>query len=68
MILGGTILKYIILGFMMEKELSGYDLKQKMSTSTSYFFDASFGSIYLALKRLEEKDYICYREVIDGSK
>ncbi|HGM3220142.1 PadR family transcriptional regulator [Clostridioides difficile] len=52
----------------MEKELSGYDLKQKMSTSTSYFFDASFGSIYLALKRLEEKDYICYREVIDGSK
>ncbi|MCC0645562.1 PadR family transcriptional regulator [Clostridioides sp. ZZV13-5731] len=62
------MLEYIILGFLMEKELSGYDLKQKMSQSTSYFFDASFGSIYPALKRLEEKGYICYREVIDGGK
>ncbi|MGO0861788.1 PadR family transcriptional regulator [Clostridioides difficile] len=62
------MLEYIILGFLMEKELSGYDLKQRMSTSTSYFFDASFGSIYPALKRLEEKGYIYYREVIDGGK
>ncbi|WP_236880832.1 PadR family transcriptional regulator [Clostridioides difficile] len=49
------MLEYIILGFLMEKELSGYDLKQIMSESTSYFFDASFGSIYPALKRLETK-------------
>ncbi len=62
------MLEYIILGFLMEKELSGYDLKQIMSESTSYFFDASFGSIYPALKRLETKGYIHYHEVIDGSK
>ncbi|TQW48753.1 helix-turn-helix transcriptional regulator [Clostridioides difficile] len=62
------MLEYIILGFLMEKELSGYDLKQIMSESTSYFFDASFGSIYPALKRLETKGYIHYHEVIDGNK
>ncbi|HGM3507224.1 TPA: helix-turn-helix transcriptional regulator [Clostridioides difficile] len=62
------MLEYIILGFLMEKEFSGYDLKQRMSESTSYFFDASFGSIYPALKRLEAKGYIYYREVIDGGK
>ena len=62
------MLEYIILGFLMEKELSGYDLKQIMSESTSYFFDASFGSIYPVLKKLETKGYIHYHEVIDGSK
>ncbi|MDF2595781.1 MAG: PadR-family transcriptional regulator [Clostridia bacterium] len=62
------MLEYIILGFLMKKEMSGYDLKQWMTHSTSYFFDASFGSIYPALKRLEEKGYICFQEVMEGNK
>ncbi|MER0284248.1 PadR family transcriptional regulator [Clostridioides difficile] len=62
------MLEYIILGFLMEEKLSGYDLKQWMSHSTSYFFDASFGSIYPALKRLETKGYIHCHKAIDGSK
>jgi DNA-binding PadR family transcriptional regulator len=39
-----------------------------MTHSTSYFFDASFGSIYPALKRLEQKGMVTYRESIEGSK
>jgi DNA-binding PadR family transcriptional regulator len=62
------MLEYIILGFLMRKEMSGYDLKQWMTESTSYFFDASFGSIYPALKRLEDKSYICSREILEGNK
>jgi DNA-binding PadR family transcriptional regulator len=62
------MLEYIILGFLMKEEMSGYDLKQWMANCTSYFFDASFGSIYPALKRLEDKGYICYREVVESSK
>lgn len=62
------MLEYIILGFLMHCEMSGYDLKQWMTTSTSYFFDASFGSIYPALKRLEEKGLINSREIVEGSK
>ncbi len=62
------MLEYIILGFLIHNEMSGYDLKQAMQRSTSNFFDASFGSIYPALKRLEAKGFINSREVIDGGK
>jgi DNA-binding PadR family transcriptional regulator len=62
------MLEYIILGFLMHGEMSGYDLKQWMTHSTSYFFDASFGSIYPALKRLEQKGMVTFRESIGGSK
>lgn len=62
------MLEYIILGFLMKEEMSGYDLKQWMTNCTSYFFDASFGSIYPALKRLEEKGYISCHEVVESSK
>lgn len=62
------MLEYIILGFLMRGEKTGYDLKQWMTNSTSYFFDASFGSIYPALKRMEEKDLINSHEVVEGSK
>ena len=62
------MLEYIILGFLMKHEMTGYDLKQYMTNSTSYFFDASFGSIYPALKRLEEKGLIEFREIAEGGK
>lgn len=62
------MLEYIILGFLMYGEMSGYDLKQKMSESTSNFFDAGYGTIYPALKRMESKGVISYREVADGGK
>ncbi|WP_101697950.1 PadR family transcriptional regulator [Clostridium minihomine] len=62
------MLEYIILGMLMQKEMSGYDLKQWMGECTSYFFDASFGSIYPALKRMEQKGYIVCRESVEDSK
>lgn len=62
------MLEYIILGHLMFAEKSGYDLKVWMANSTSNFFDASFGSIYPALKRLEAKEFIKSREIVEGSK
>lgn len=62
------MLEYIILGYLMNGEMSGYDLKRWMSYCTSNFFDASYGSIYPALKRLEEKGFINFRETIEGGK
>ena len=63
-----NMLEYIILGFLMTKERSGYDLKRCMTQTTSYFFDASFGSIYPALKRLTQKGLVTFREDVDGGK
>ncbi|MBW9152910.1 PadR family transcriptional regulator [Clostridium estertheticum] len=60
--------KFIILGFLMTENMTGYDIKQKMSISTSNFMDASFGSIYPSLKRLEQKKLICFDEIVENGK
>ncbi len=62
------MLEFILLGFLKYKEMSGYQLKQCMAESTSNFFDASFGSIYPALKKLEEQGAITVRNVVESGK
>ena len=62
------MIEYILLGFLMERDMTGYDMKQHMSISTSYFVDASFGSIYPALKRLEKKGFVEVKESIENGK
>ncbi len=49
---------YILLGFLMYQEMTGYDLKKFMEHSTANFYDASFGSIYPALARLSKKGWV----------
>lgn len=60
--------EYILLGFLMQREMTGYDMKQHMSYSTSYFVDASFGSIYPSLKRLEQKGFVEVKESVENGK
>jgi DNA-binding PadR family transcriptional regulator len=62
------MLEYIILGFLMHGDMSGYDMKQFMSESTAYFYNASFGSIYPMLKKLEEERCVTLVESIEGGK
>ena len=62
------VIKLVILGFLMDKELTGYDIKQIMTHSTSNFMNASFGSIYPALDRLEKDDMISALKVIENGK
>jgi DNA-binding PadR family transcriptional regulator len=44
---------FAILGFLMRGPMSGYDIKRCMAMSTAHFYQASFGSIYPALERME---------------
>jgi DNA-binding PadR family transcriptional regulator len=60
--------EYILLGFLMEKDMTGYDMKQHMSFSTSHFVDASYGSIYPSLKRLEQKGLVAAKESVENRK
>ncbi|WP_251554192.1 PadR family transcriptional regulator [Neobacillus muris] len=48
----------VILGFLFEEPMSGYDIKQMMENSVSYFFDASFGAIYPALRKMEKEGLV----------
>ncbi|HEY3426270.1 MAG TPA: PadR family transcriptional regulator [Negativicutes bacterium] len=60
------MLEYIILGLLMQRGMSGYDIKQYMNDVE--FFNASFGNIYPSLKKLEKNGMISLKEVIEGGK
>lgn len=48
----------ILLGFLMMKSMTGYEMKKVFSISFSFFSDLSYGSIYPALKRMEQRGLI----------
>ncbi|WP_139491373.1 PadR family transcriptional regulator [Brevibacillus dissolubilis] len=60
--------KAIILGFLNYKEMSGYDIKQFFSNSIGFFYDASYGAIYPALRKLEQDGYVTKREILQSGK
>lgn len=60
--------EYILLGFLMDRDMTGYEMKQHMSISTSYFVDASYGSIYPSLKRLGQKGLVQWKETVENGK
>jgi DNA-binding PadR family transcriptional regulator len=58
----------IILGFLMQESMTGYELRKFFSVSFSFFSGLSYGSIYPALKRLESEGLITMElKVQDGS-
>ncbi|MBI4965132.1 MAG: helix-turn-helix transcriptional regulator [Desulfomonile tiedjei] len=58
----------VILGFLMRKSMTGYDLKKAFSISFSFFSGLSYGSIYPALKKMESRGLISKRmEIQDGA-
>jgi DNA-binding PadR family transcriptional regulator len=60
--------KSMLLGFLMRGPMTGYELKKTFSLSFSFFSGLSFGSIYPALKKMEQEGLITMRlEVQEGS-
>ncbi|HYK72714.1 MAG TPA: PadR family transcriptional regulator, partial [Pseudoneobacillus sp.] len=51
-------LQDVILGFLCERPMTGYEIKQQMENSVGFFFDASYGGIYPALKKLEKEGLV----------
>jgi len=61
-------IKTMVLGFLMRGSMTGYELKKKFSLSFSFFSALSYGSIYPALKKLEQEGWITLKvEVQNGS-
>lgn len=57
----------VILGILMEGPQTGYGLKSTIEQSVGFFYTASYGSLYPALKRLAEQGAISLVET-DGTK
>lgn len=61
-------MEHVILGFLTMGDMTGYDIKRLMSISTSFFYDASYGSIYPALRKLEERGLVKSIEAIESGR
>ncbi len=58
----------VLLGFLMNTSMTGYDLKKAFSISFSFFSGLSYGSIYPALKKMENHGLVSKRtEIQDGA-
>lgn len=52
----------VILGLLSHEDLTGYEIKKRMDTTLTYFWNASYGSIYPALSDLVERGLAIRRE------
>jgi DNA-binding PadR family transcriptional regulator len=53
--------KFPILGFLMESDMTGYDLKRRFQDPVGFFYRASDGSLYPALKKLAHDGLVTMR-------
>ncbi|KUG03808.1 transcriptional regulator, padr family [hydrocarbon metagenome] len=64
----GSAVENIILGCLTTRPMSGYEIKQLISLSTSLFYNASYGSIYPILKKQEEAGLVSVEELVEGGR
>jgi DNA-binding PadR family transcriptional regulator len=60
--------KFPILGFLMEAEATGYDLKNRFQAPVGFFYRVSDGSIYPALKKMERDGLVTLRSENKGRR
>lgn len=58
----------VILGLLSHEELTGYEIKKRMDTVLKYFWSASYGSIYPALRDLVHRGLAVKREDTDSKR
>ncbi len=66
--MNNTTVENIILGCLAFGPRSGYEIKKIISISSSWFYNASYGSIYPILKKHEEKGLVSSEEVIENGR
>lgn len=61
-------IKSMLLGFLMRGSMTGYELKKKFTISFAFFSGVSYGSIYPALKKMEQEKLVVLKvEIQDGA-
>lgn len=59
---------YVLLGLLCHESLTGYEIKKRLDTRLSLFWNASYGSIYPALAKLEEAGYVIKEKPGDSGR
>jgi PadR family transcriptional regulator, regulatory protein AphA len=62
------MLKYVLLGSLYYRPMTGYELKQFMDTSTANFWHANLSQIYVTLKALEADGLVASDTIVQESR
>lgn len=62
------MLEFIIIGMVLDKPGTGYDIKKHIENGIGVFYKASYGSLYPALKKLYDKGFLTMTEQPAGSR
>lgn len=62
------MLEYVILGCILDKEMTGYEIKQGIERGIGLFYKASYGSLYPLLKKLSDREAVTVREAPEGKR
>lgn len=62
------MLEPLILGMILENDLTGYDIKKLIENNLGVFYKTSFGSLYPALRRLTQKGHVTTYEESQGKR
>ena len=62
------MIEMVLLGFLMDGEKTGYEIKKYMENSTHYFFNTGFSSIYPKFKKLEKEGCVQVSQKIRNGK
>lgn len=62
------MIEMMLLGFLMDGEKTGYEIKKYMENSTDYFFNTGFSSIYPKFKKLEKNGWVTVNQKIKNGK
>ncbi len=62
------MLEYIILGFLYQNSLTGYDIKKCIDQGVGMFYRVSYGSLYPLLDRLRNKELVTCSSEIKGKR
>ena len=56
------MIEYVIIGMVLHKPLTGYDIKKEIEAGIGNFYKSSYGNLYPALKKLTDKGYLTLTE------
>lgn len=58
----------VILGLLLTRDLTIYEIKKAFEQVINFFYSASFGSLHPALKKLESRGFIRVRRTEEGGR
>jgi DNA-binding PadR family transcriptional regulator len=65
---GQAMQDMIILGYLMQRDRTGYEIKKQMEISTTYFFNTSLGCIFPSFKRMEKNRLVSVKRSVENGR